>query len=78
MTARIDTSPIPSILEPPIIPSMLMRLSPRCAECQAQDASSASCEKYDLSTRVRSTGGKPLGFGRRWSRDRAMMASTQC
>jgi hypothetical protein len=26
MIARIDTSPIPSILEPPVIPSMLMRL----------------------------------------------------
>ena len=39
--ARIDPSPIPSILQPPIIRSMLMRLSLRCAECQARDAPTA-------------------------------------
>jgi hypothetical protein len=36
MTTRIDTSPIPNILQPPVIPSMLVRLSPRCAESQAR------------------------------------------
>ena len=51
MIARIETSPIPSILEPTVIRSMLMR-TPRCAEYQARGPPTASCEKYGLSMRL--------------------------